>query len=382
MCVTHKEYIKDVQGSTAFTMTELPLNPGLGSSFPWLAQMADAYEEYRIKGMVFEFKSLSSEFTVSANVATANNGALGAVIMATNYNAARSPAFNNKKEMENYEHAQSAPPTKSMIHAIETKGQGTVLKTLYLRTGSIEPGTDIRLYDIGNFCIATQGMQESVGATIGELWVAYEVEFYKPRYRPGGAKMDHFALRYDAASTANSNLVGGITTTNFFGTAPKINKTLPAITANNPNNGVFGAGSYIVNDTVTPYSRVYLPENPGGWYKLTTHVRCAANTEVLRVDGAQPLFITPSTSDTLLVSNWYSNWLRNIAEAPLDAAGGAGTEESREWIFVLLCQVKPFDQTNPPWIGYDITNPPTNTNYTLDLFVEEVNPDFYTNPSA
>lgn len=380
MCVTHKEYIKDIQGSTTFQLTELPLNPGLGSSFPWLAQMADAYEEYRIKGMVFEFKSLSSEFTVSANVATGNNGALGAVIMATNYNAARSPAFNNKKEMENYEHAQSAPPTRSQIHAVECKGQGTVLKTLYLRTGATEPGTDIRLYDIGNFGIATQGMQESAGATIGELWVAYEVEFYKPRYRPGGARMDHFALRYNAASPSSTNLVGGSTAVHLFGDAPRIDRTTPVLTPANPNNGVFGAGSYVINDAGTD-SKLFLPENPGGWYRISVYIRCDDAFGQLRPDGAQPSFGIGTLQSCTQIGNWYGNWSRTASQAPFET-GGAGTEESREWTFSLIVNVLPFDQTSLPFIELNLTNPPVVSDYTLDILVEEVNPQYFTNPSA
>lgn len=337
--------------------------------------MADAYEEYRIKGMVYEFKSTSSEFVGGG----AGSGALGTVIMATNYNSAITPAFLDKKSMENYEHAQSAPPTRSMIHAIESKGKATVLKTMYLRTGPAIEGTDIRMYDIGNFCIATQGMVAAVvGSTIGELWVAYEVEFFKPRYRPGGAKMDHFALRFDNASPTSNNLVGGMITTTPFGSAPRIDRLNPVRSPSNPNNGVFGAGSYIIN-TVGTDSKVFLPENPGGWYKITIGVKANDPVSLLRGDGAAPAWAFAPSVTVAAVANWNGNWQRTAYEAPQSAA--AGTENSRAWMLQQVFTVLPFDATNKPYVAFTITNIPDIANpYTIDIFVEEVNPVFYVNP--
>lgn len=376
----HKEYIQDVQGSSAFRLTELPLNPGLPSSFPWLSQMADAYEEYRIKGMVFEFKSTSSEFVLNSGGAGGSSGALGTVIMATNYNAAIHPPFNDKKSMENYEHAQSAPPTKSMIHAIESKGAATVLKTLYLRTGPSPDGTDIRMYDIGNFCIATQGMITEVNnATIGELWVAYEVEFFKPRYRVSGGKTDHYSLRYDATSAPSSNLVGGMTATNPFGTAPRIDRENPARGPNNLNNGVFHAGSYITNVTGVS-SILHLPKNPAGMYKVTIILRGAANGE-LNAAGDIPVWVTTPNATAVLIGNWYNNWTSQTVNAPSGPTTTPPDRFSNQWVLQQLYKVLPFDTTTEPTVTYAISIPPSIAQYAMDIFVEEVNPEYYINPS-
>jgi len=81
--VRHREYVADIEGTTNFVNREYPLNPGLIKTFPWLSQVADAFEEYRIRGMVFEYKSLYADATVSSS----DTGGLGSVIMCTNYNA-------------------------------------------------------------------------------------------------------------------------------------------------------------------------------------------------------------------------------------------------------------------------------------------------------
>ncbi|AIF34804.1 capsid protein [Sewage-associated circular DNA virus-13] len=164
--VHHREYIGDVYASTAFSIQTYPLNPGLLSSFPWVSQQADSYEQYKFRGAVFEFKSMSSDAVLSS----AASSSLGTVIMSTQYNALEAP-FSDKRTMENYEYANSAKPSCSMLHPIECKMSQTTVSELYVRTGVVSQG-DLRLFDLGNFSIAVQGKQ-NVGANqvIGELGV-------------------------------------------------------------------------------------------------------------------------------------------------------------------------------------------------------------------
>jgi len=188
--VRHREYLGDVTAATTFTPVTYPLNPGMLSTFPWCAQIADSFEQYRLRGAVFEFKSMSSD----AVLATSASSALGTVIMSTQYNALDTP-FTDKRTMENYEFANSAKPSCSFFHPIECKRSVTPVSELYVRN-TVPPATgDLRLYDLGNFTIACQGMQNTaVGQTVGELWVTYEVEFLKPKLLVGGGALltDHY----------------------------------------------------------------------------------------------------------------------------------------------------------------------------------------------
>jgi len=170
--ICHREFISDLSGTSAFTNTQYIINPGLVASFPWLNAFAQNFEEYRIHGMIFEFKSTSSEYNTGGN-------ALGSVIMATQYNV-QSPAFTNKVAMENYDFAVSCKPSESMIHAIECKGSEGVLKNYFVRTNSYTPtGVDNRFTDFATFNLATVG--NSSTNIIGELWCSYCIEFFKPR---------------------------------------------------------------------------------------------------------------------------------------------------------------------------------------------------------
>ena len=147
-------------GVTSFSLQSFAVNPGQNATFPWLSTIAQNYDEYIIHGMIFEFKTLSSDALNSTNTA------LGSVILATEYNAS-APAFSSKQQMENYEFAQSAKPSVSQIHAVECMKSQTPVRELFVRPGAQAANTDIRWYDIGNFQIATVGMQ-AANVLIGE----------------------------------------------------------------------------------------------------------------------------------------------------------------------------------------------------------------------
>jgi len=166
--VCHREYIGDITGTTVFNNVAYPLNPGVGTTFPWLSSVASNYQQYRFHGLIFEFRPLITDFVTG--------DAPGVVIMATNYNADVA-SYNNKQQMENSEFAVSVKPTQALIHMVECELQQTVLPYAYVRTGAVPSTQDLRLYDLGNFQFATQS---NPSQNLGELWVSYCVEFLKP----------------------------------------------------------------------------------------------------------------------------------------------------------------------------------------------------------
>lgn len=179
--IRHREYLGDVRGYQNFTVTKYPINPGQSVTFPWLAPIAAAYEQYRIRGMLFEFLSTASSTVATTNVAQ------GTVILATEYNS-NLPTFATKMQMENHEYSTTTKPAVSAIHPIECARGLTPTTMLYVRTSSSGttaagmPATSTYnplSYDLGQFQIATVGLQAD-DVVIGELWCTYEVEFYKP----------------------------------------------------------------------------------------------------------------------------------------------------------------------------------------------------------
>jgi hypothetical protein len=174
--ISNREFLGDVQGSTSFSSTEYPINIGISATFPWGSTVGQNFDQYEIRGMVFEFKS------TSATALNSTNTAMGVVVMATQYNSNRS-SFINKQEMENYEFSTSTVPCNSCLHPIECAHPEKPVALQYVRTGDVSSTENLLFYDLGRFTIATVGMQAS--ATIGELWVSYEIALFKPIMIPG-----------------------------------------------------------------------------------------------------------------------------------------------------------------------------------------------------
>jgi hypothetical protein len=166
--VCHREYIGDISGTANFTNRKYPLNPGSPITFPWLSTIAQNYQQYKIHGLIFEFRPLITDFVTS--------GAPGVVIMATNYNADE-PLYLTKQAMENSEYAVSVKPTCNLMHGVECAANQTVLSELYVRPKGIASNLDLKFTDLGNFQFASQGNPVQL---LGELWVSYNIEFFKP----------------------------------------------------------------------------------------------------------------------------------------------------------------------------------------------------------
>lgn len=214
----HREYLQDVFVGTSgvFSNTAFAINPGLSNTFPFLSQIAGNFEEYHMHGLVFEFVSTTSPYN--------STSAMGSVIMAMEYNA-NSPLYTSKPQMENSDFAVSARPDKSMIYGVECANNAT--NNYYVRQGS---GTlPLTTTDIGTFQVATL-TPLATGVTLGELWVSYDVELFRPHVSASRFGYAHWALSAAAATPA-----GRITSTRF------------PIDSGGPSNGVrYGSASTFV----------------------------------------------------------------------------------------------------------------------------------------
>jgi hypothetical protein len=178
--VRHREFVRDIQGSMLFNTQPFVINPSNGVLMPWLASFAQSFEQYRLMGMVVEFKSTSGNFGIATP-------ALGSVMIATQYNTRVAP-FGDKSSMLNHFYGTSSKASESMMHPIECKDAFDPLKVYYIRNNDEVAGVafDARMEDYAVINVATQGQPLPPYIT-GELWVTYDVLLYKPRIRRGGA---------------------------------------------------------------------------------------------------------------------------------------------------------------------------------------------------
>jgi hypothetical protein len=183
--VCHADYITDVIASStqgAFSATTYSVNPGLSTTFPWIAPFANQFDQYKFHGCVFVFKSLTSEFAAPTSGTTAGN--LGTVVISSDYDVVDAQ-YVSKQEAENAEFATSGPTTANLWHPIECKRGLRSQELYYTRSGAISTtGDSLRFYDVCNTQVITVGCPYA-SQYLGELWIIYDVEFFKPQLYGG-----------------------------------------------------------------------------------------------------------------------------------------------------------------------------------------------------
>jgi hypothetical protein len=167
--IENDELLATVLGSTSFTNTSYPINPGQAGTFPWLYKIAAQWEKYHFNYLEFYYRPTVSGF--------ADQGKAGKVIMMVEFDAAEAaPA--TKVQMEDTVPHADAMPFENFGLPLSGKMMHPLSQALYVRPGGLPGGADIKTYDVGNFNIATQGM---AGATeVGELRVRFSCTFTLP----------------------------------------------------------------------------------------------------------------------------------------------------------------------------------------------------------
>ena len=222
--ITHREYVSDIYApgvangnAVNFENRPFALNPALQSSFPFLSQIAQNYDEYEFVQLVYSYRSTTTDN------GTTSTGQCGTVIMCTNYNASASP-FSDKQTMVEYAHAHSCKLTEHMIHGVECDPSKSALSTqLYTRSNPVVTSQDLKTYDKGVFQIAIANCPATFnGFPVGELWVDYTVALRKPKlFVSRGLEIDRDQFY---CSTGTDSSIGitrsasALTSVNWFGT--------------------------------------------------------------------------------------------------------------------------------------------------------------------
>lgn len=199
--VQHKEFVSTIYGSINFQVQRFfILQPGDANTFPWMHGIADKFQQYRIKGMVFHY------IPTSGYAVSGSNPAIGAVMMQTTYRSNDSPPA-SKVEMLNEYWSSEASPADSFCHPIECSPRENPFSIHYVRTQPTPANDSPLMYDLGVTYIATQGMP---GANpVGDLWVTYDIEFTKPVVS---------SSVHDTVPSAMLAATSGITPADWFGT--------------------------------------------------------------------------------------------------------------------------------------------------------------------
>ncbi len=206
--VRHREYIQDVSGSVAYSVSSFPLNPGMAATFPWLSTMAQLYESYRFHALRFLYETQKS---ASTN---------GSILMGVDFDAAdAAPA--NKQQLMSFEGAVRSGVWQECAFSAKPQSLHKFGPEKFNRSTSLSANQDIKTYDAGNLFVATKDCADATA--IGELYVEYDVEFKTPQINASGVLGGSFVNSTGVASatpmgTAGSgtilgSLISGVTAT-------------------------------------------------------------------------------------------------------------------------------------------------------------------------
>jgi hypothetical protein len=321
--VRHKEFICEVIGNTAFNVqAQYPINPGLSTTFPWLAGIAGQYSEYRVRGMVYQY------VPTSGNTASGTNPALGSVMLQTSYRASEAVAT-SKVEMLNEYWASENKPSEAFCHPIECDPKENPFNVQYVRINAVPSGDSVLMYDLGKTTLAVSG-QQATGNVLGDLWVTYEIELRKPVM----------------TTINNANIVGlvGTATANINGTGNAFGTDFSITQSTFINTPIVAAGAGA--------STIVFPAGSTGSYSVTCYY----------------LGATASS---------YPAWAISGAGSSLIAALGATTGRSSTYTVGT--------GTSMNTVQITITNPSTQTILTgglssmagttrMYLYITEINP--------
>jgi hypothetical protein len=163
--IKHRELVATIGGSGFYQSFVNSINPGMFDTFPWLANMAQSFDQYR-------FKYLDVEYVPDAGTTTS-----GTFFMAFNYDPDDSNTvyYNNEETLASYPGAVQNPVIKNGKMILRPKLFEWGKKGwYYIRAGPIPTGETLRLYDAATLYTATDA---DVKNSLGRVYVNYTVQF-------------------------------------------------------------------------------------------------------------------------------------------------------------------------------------------------------------
>jgi hypothetical protein len=174
--IRHREFITDViapPNPNDYVVNGLRISPENASLFPWFSKLASRYQKYKVHGMVFYYRSTSTDYQNS-----------GTVALAVNYNATEG-VYTSSESMLNAMFAVSSKPSLSFAAPVECDPASSPDGGYYVRHPSNITGvTDLRLSTVGVLNLATYGLTVDPGTVVGQLWCTYDIELLYPYVNP------------------------------------------------------------------------------------------------------------------------------------------------------------------------------------------------------
>lgn len=198
--IRHSEFLGDISvavGSTFATQFSQTINPGNRLVFPWLSTIAQGYEQWTPKGIVFEFKS-----TASTNVSSGTN--LGNVAIASDYDV-YDDVPGSRVQMLQMAFSQDGSVGANQYHGLECDPrQNPFGKYWILHEDEVIEGS-AREYHLCHTTVSA--INGSAAGVVGQLWIHYDIELSKERMPPSLLFLEQFGnSNFDRTSPFGTGL--------------------------------------------------------------------------------------------------------------------------------------------------------------------------------
>jgi hypothetical protein len=160
------ESLGSVNGSSAFTETQFPVNPGQAVTFPRLSQEAKLWEMYEFDELAFEYRTAINQFATNA---------FGRVTVGLDFDSSDPPPA-SLSQAEISRPVAAGLPYDSIWLKLRKSDLNGWMKRHFVRPGNLPGTADIKMYDVGVLNFGTSGNVNS--NAIGELWVHFRGRFY------------------------------------------------------------------------------------------------------------------------------------------------------------------------------------------------------------
>lgn len=170
------EFIQNVTGTAAFTQAAaFAINPGIAATFPWLSTVAQSWEKFRFRKLVFHY------------ITRTGNNVPGSVLFAPDYDASDA-APSSEQIASDYTDSDACPPyanpqTGHYVFPLNCARMNSVVQEHFIRTAPLAANQDIKLYDPANAFFFTN---DGTAVAWGKIWVEYEVDLFTPQLPSAG----------------------------------------------------------------------------------------------------------------------------------------------------------------------------------------------------
>lgn len=164
--ITHRELISVIGGSGKYQVFTNYVNPGMYDTYPWLANVSQAWDEYRILYMQIQYVPAAGQLTN------------GDVFLAFHYNSSELNTIysNNESTIASYPGAVQGRVTERLtLNFLPRETQWSRKGWYYIRSGPINgSNVDYTSYDPALLYVATDA-DENVD--LGRVYINYKIKF-------------------------------------------------------------------------------------------------------------------------------------------------------------------------------------------------------------